>query len=165
MDCAELLEFSCLPQRAWVSEAGHSIWTFLKAAVSKCVVTRRLTSGTKWLSSGRFLLGYSHTCKWSSANNEIFRSSIIRFFPSFWGRTTEADGESRKTPIRVLTSPEKPWSALTSPPSSYPSPHHISVLFFIYNRGEVLSWEQKKLGLYLLFDWLFRDGLCVWLAV
>ena len=141
----------CQLQRGWMSgggsEARHLIWSFLKVAVSNCTVTRWLTSGTKWPSSGWLLLGCSHTCKWASANNEIFRSSIIRFFPSLWGRMTEADRESGKTSICVLTSLEKPWPALTRPPP----PHHISLLFFIYNRGEDLSWEQKKIRDYICF--------------
>lgn len=152
----------CWPQGEWVSdgvrEARHLIWSFPKVAVSDCTVTQWFTSGTKWPSSGWFLLGCSHTCKWASANNEIFRSSIIRFFPSLWGRTTEADRERGKTSFRVLTSPEKPWSSLTTPHpphltphAPHPPPHHISLLFFIYNRGEDLSGEQKKLWDYICF--------------
>lgn len=115
----------------------------------------------------------SHTCKWAWDNNEIFRSSIIRFFPSLRGRTAEADRVSGKTSFRVLTSLEKPRSALDKPPTPSPVPtHHIlcphafPIIFLFFSlfiiEGRIRA-ESKRNSQIVSAFWLVaqRWSLCL----
>lgn len=119
--------------------------------ISKGDSPQRLTSGTKWPSSGCILLGCSHTCKWAGANNEIFRSSIIRFFPSLGGGTAEADRLSTETSSSCLDfsgetsvyADKPPPTTQWPPPTPLPTPSYFLSLHII--EGRIWAEGEKKL--------------------